>query len=229
LSVNPNNKNDLPWPDCEASENLKKQKKRLEAELLQEPNLPLHRKTEVESALYLIDITLRERAKRQNPIKANQLYFWQRGRRRVGWIGQSTPTRYRIDYREHPRDKVYRSVWRKKNQVEFMLTGKKGRLKRRNVSKAAIRRAVKQSRDFHGFDPRRLKRVKINWPTALTQLGHVVRLDYLSDKEDRQKRIYTHDFDKPPTLYATGRNERGQKNLLLLRGSFIIAKEGIVG
>ncbi len=164
-----------------------------------------------------------------NPIKANQVFFTQRGRRRMGWIGRSTPTRYRIDYKKRSGQKGYSHVWRSRQDVEFVATGKKGRTARANVSRATVKRAVSLSQRFHGLRPRRLSRVKITWPRALVLLGHAVRIDYLSDKEDGKPRIYTHDFDRPAQVFASGSAKGGQKNMLLLHGRFNITEEGIVG
>lgn len=147
----------------------------------------------------------------------------------MGWIGQSTPTRYRIDYKKRPGQKGYSHVWRRKVEVLFVTTGKPGRVKRANVSRQAITQAARLSQRFHGFRPRRLKRVTLTWPKALALIGHVVRLDYLSDKEDGKSRIYTHDFEQPVQAFASRSGKREQKNLLLLRGKFTITEKGIVG
>lgn len=93
----------------------------------------------------------------------------------------------------------------------------------------AIAQAAMLSQRFHGLRPRRISRLKITWPKALVLIGHVVRLDYLSDKEDGKMRIYTHDFDKPAQVFASGSAKRGRKNMLLLHGRFAITDEGIVG
>lgn len=100
---------------------------------------------------------------------------------------------------------------------------------RQNVSGDAITRAVKLSQRFHGFRPRRLTGVNVTWPKALVLIGHVVRLDYLSDKEDGKTRCYTHDFQAPVSVFASGSAKTGQKNILLLHGNFSITQEGIVG
>lgn len=106
---------------------------------------------------------------------------------------------------------------------------KKATPPRKNVSRATINRAARLSKRYHGLRPRRLSGVRITWPKALVLIGHVVRLDYLSDKEDGKKRIYTHDFDRPAQVFASGSARGGQKNILLLHGKFAITEEGIVG
>ncbi len=164
----------------------------------------------------------------ENPVKKNQVFFWQRGRRRVGWIGQSTPTRYRIDYKLRKNQKGYSHAWRRKTAVEFQLTGKRGRI-RRNAPSRPVRKAARLSSQFYGFHPRQVNRILMRWPKALVRLGRVVRLDYVCDKEDGRTRIYRHDFGRPPMLCAGEKNVGGGKNLLLVIGSFRITKEGIVG
>ncbi len=169
-----------------------------------------------------------------NFVKRNQVYFRSRGRTKLGWIHKSTPTRYLIWFREHGREKT---VWRNKDLVSFRKNGRRARKPKnpcpwppkQNVSRATIGGAVRLSKRFHGFRPRRLSGVRITWPKALVLLGHVVRLDYLSDKEDGKRRIYTHDFGRPVQVFASGSARSGQKNLLLLHGKFTITEEGIVG
>lgn len=100
---------------------------------------------------------------------------------------------------------------------------------RQNVSRGTVERAARLSERFHGMRPRRVSGVRITWPKALVLIGHVVRLDYLSDKEDGKPRIYTHDFDRPAQVFASGSARSGQKNILLLHGKFAITEEGIVG
>ena len=98
-----------------------------------------------------------------------------------------------------------------------------------SIKPNTVSRAARLSQRFHGLRPRRLSRIKITWPKALVLLGDVVRLDYLSDKEDGKPRIYTHEFDRPAQVFASGNAKSGQRNLLLLRGAFDITEEGIVG
>lgn len=166
-----------------------------------------------------------------NPIKRNQVQFWQRGRLRVGWIGRSTGTRYRIDYKRDPQQREYSHVWRRKDEVEFMVDGRRrknwGCASETNPP-ASLVQAAHLSKRFHGFTPRRVSRFNVTWPKAVALLGHVVRIDYLSDKKDGVNRIYFHEFEHPPALLAPA--ARGdKKNLLLLRGRFAIKSEGIVG
>jgi len=96
-------------------------------------------------------------------------------------------------------------------------------------TRKAIAQAAMLSRRFHGLRPRRLSNVRITWPKALVLIGHVARIDYLSDKEDGKMRLYTHDFDRPVQVFASGSAKSGRKNILLLHGSFSITQEGIVG
>lgn len=167
-------------------------------------------------------------------IKRNQVYFRSRGRTKLGWIHQSTPTRYLIWFRENGKEK---SVWRGKDLVSFRKNGRRAPKPknpcpwppRQNVSRATIERAARLSQRFHGLRPRRVDKVRITWPKALVLIGNVVRLDYLSDKEDGKQRIYTHDFGSPVQVFASGSARSGQKNILLLHGRFAITEKGIVG
>ena len=167
-------------------------------------------------------------------VKRNQVYFRSRGRTKLGWIHKSTPKRYLIWFREDGKEK---SVWRDKDLVSFRKNGRRARKPRnpcpwpprQNVSRETVKQAAGLSKRFHGLHPRRLSKVRITWPKALVLIGHVVRLDYLSDKDDGKPRIYTHDFGSPVQVFASGSARSGQKNLLLLHGSFAITEKGIVG
>lgn len=103
------------------------------------------------------------------------------------------------------------------------------KVKRTKTPRQAVAQAAMLSQRFHGLPPRRVSRVKITWPKALVLIGHVVQLDYLSDKEDGKVRIYTHDFDKPPRLFASNSARVGKENMLLVHGNFDITELGIVG
>jgi len=160
---------------------------------------------------------------------ANQVIFSQRGKRKVGWIHKATPTRYEVAYKDGPRLKT---VWRKKNLVAFQATDRRGKVKNDCPGRAnpeAIARAAGLSETFHGFKPRYLKHRRIDWPQALTQIGHLVQVDYLSDKFDGKMRRYYHEFDAPVNLYADADAQPGGNNILIALGKFKIKKEGITG
>ena len=93
--------------------------------------------------------------------------------------------------------------------------------------KKARRRAIALSRAFHGFDPRRIRRVPIAWPKALVSLGPCVRLEYYSEKFDEKGRIYFHDFELPCEVFAADAPQPDGSNLLIIQGKFQIKPEGI--
>ena len=163
-------------------------------------------------------------------VSPNQVKFGMRGKTVVGWINRETPTRYEINYKAGA---ALRSVWRDKNKVKFQLSGRPGRV--RNVCpKAAnpaeaVNKAMRLSKSFHGFDPRRIKGVDLDWPKALVCLGPCVRLDYYSDKHDGKPRIYFHEFEKPAAVYAAESPQPDGTNLLIIHGHFSIKPEGITG
>lgn len=162
-------------------------------------------------------------------ISPNQVKFGKGGKTLVGWINRETPTRYEISYKV---GSGLAHVWRKKDKVQFVLSGKRGHInpcpKRANPD-PALDRAVKLSKEFHGFDPRKIHEVKIEWPKALVALGPCVRLDYYSDKFDGKGRIYFHEFEKPAAVYAAESPQPDGTNLLIVHGRFRIKPEGITG
>lgn len=162
----------------------------------------------------------------------NQVNFGMRGKVKVGWISRKTPKRYEITYKEGATTKT---VWRDKNKVTFAATKKRGKLPKKNpcmkTANPAIetRRAVELSKKFHGFDPRKIKEVSIEWPKSLTALGACVRVDYACDKWDGKDRIYFHDFEKPATVFAAPKSQKNGDNLLVIVGKFKITANGIEG
>lgn len=58
-------------------------------------------------------------------VGANQVKFGQRGRTKMGWIHRSTPTRYLIWFEEDGKQKT---VWRSKDMVTFVKTGRRGKV-----------------------------------------------------------------------------------------------------
>jgi len=90
-------------------------------------------------------------------------------------------------------------------------------------------RAERLSELFHGSPPRFSKTVDLNWPEAVTALGHCARLDYLSDKFDGKPRIYFHDFREFPEVYAVPGKQPGGKTMLIIVGKFKLKPEGITG
>jgi len=178
--------------------------------------------------------TVQKMIARINPSQAgavtpNQVIFGKGGKSLVGWINRETPTRYEISYKV---GSGLAHVWRAKDKVKFMATGRRGRSnpcpKKANPD-AALDQALKLSKEFHGFDPRKIHKVKIEWPKALVMLGPCVRLDYHSDKFDGKPRIYFHEFEKPAAVYAAESPQPDGTNLLIIHGHFRIKPEGITG
>jgi len=164
----------------------------------------------------------------------NQVLFGQRGKTKVGWIHRETPTRYEITYKSGPHS---RTVWRKKNLVKFVKTGRRGKVPTKNVcpktantsKTAAVKKAVKISKEFFQFKPRKIKKVKFNSPKALTHLGECSQVNYINDKFDGKFREYFHEFENKPQLFAADRPQPNGSQMLLIIGKFKIKKEGITG
>lgn len=165
----------------------------------------------------------------------NQVRFGMRGRTVVGWINRETPTRYEISYKVGA---ALKHVWRSKDKVVFVTTGRRGLVKA-NPNKAtcpttanpeaALKSAAELSRKFFGFDPRKVRRINLTWPKALMCLGSCVRLDYLSDKFDGKARVYFHEFDGPCNVYAAEKQQADGSGVLVIHGKFKIKPEGITG
>lgn len=167
--------------------------------------------------------------RRKTGIKRNQVYFLQRGRRLVGFIEKSTPTRYRIVYglRKKPKH-----VWRHKDEVDFMRDGRRGPKNpclRTSTNPDTTSRAIDLSKKFHGLVPRRVHKVKITWPRNLALIGGCSRLEYLSDKTDGKVRLYYHNFKKWAAVYAAPIAQPGGQNMLVIIGKFKITADGIIG
>lgn len=93
----------------------------------------------------------------------------------------------------------------------------------------AVDQAIKLSKRFHGFDPRRLQSVDIVWPKALVLIGRCLRIDYLCDKFDGKDRIYFHEFKNQCVVYAGESPQKDGTSLLIIHGKFKIKPEGITG
>lgn len=90
-------------------------------------------------------------------------------------------------------------------------------------------KAEKLSEAFHGFKPRRRRRVELDFPTAMVSLGRVHRIEYLSDKFDGRLRSYFHDFEGPAALYTSDEPQKDGSTLLIIHGRFKVKAEGITG
>lgn len=103
------------------------------------------------------------------------------------------------------------------------------RRKTKSSKAAAVKAAARLSKRFYGQTPRFGRSVNIKWPKAVSCLGHCAQLDYLSDKFDRELRIYSHEFDEFPEIYADPRKQPGGKTMLIIVGKFKLKPEGITG
>ncbi|MHC4645187.1 MAG: hypothetical protein ACYTBJ_06780 [Planctomycetota bacterium] len=164
---------------------------------------------------------------------ANQVYFAQYGKSKVGWINRETPTRYQITYKVNGRT---RSVWRLKSQVKFLLPKKRRGnptwpcpTAKNPSGDRALAQAAKRSKDFYGFDPRRVRQVNLQFPKALALVGAAARIDYKSDKFDGKQRIYFHDFKCPVQIFMSEKKQPNGDEILILKGRFRITPRGIVG
>jgi hypothetical protein len=165
----------------------------------------------------------------------NQVLFGLKGKTVVGWINAETPTRYQITYKVGAQS---RAVWRKKNRVKFQRSGKYGSLSvlRNNCPKTAnppasgaVHAATELSQQFHGFKPRRIQRVRIDWPKALTHLGQCAQVDYVCRKFDGKTRRYFHEFENVAHVLAAPNSQPDGDSLLIIKGKFRIKPEGITG
>lgn len=90
------------------------------------------------------------------------------------------------------------------------------------------KKALKLSRGFYGFDPRKVRRINIDWPRSVVCLGPAAQVDYISDKFDGVVRRYFHEF-KDAILYASAEPQKDGSNLLIIHGKFKVKPEGITG
>jgi hypothetical protein len=100
------------------------------------------------------------------------------------------------------------------------LRAKKGR---------AVKAAARLSERFYGKRARFSSSINLIWPEAVTALGHCARLDYLSDKFDGIPRIYYHDFEEFPIVYANPEPQPGGNTMLIIVGKFKLEPDGITG
>jgi hypothetical protein len=129
---------------------------------------------------------------------------------------------------------VVKHVWREKKRVKFQRSGKYGMPLRNLCPKTAnpaaeLAEAVRLSKKFTGFMPRKLHRIDIRWPKASALIGPCVRLDYYSTKWDHKGRVYYHEFEKPCQVFAAAKPQPDGDNLLIIKGKFQIRPEGITG
>lgn len=90
-------------------------------------------------------------------------------------------------------------------------------------------KAVRLSRAFFGFDPRRLHRIRITWPKAVSTLGGCAAIEYVCDKFDGKVRQYRHEFEGSCMVLAAPDCVAPGKRMLIVVGDFEITKDGIKG
>ncbi len=81
---------------------------------------------------------------------------------------------------------------------------------------------------FHGFPPDKAVRVKIRtlrMGRSQAIVGRVAYIGYVSDKEDRKKRLYRHDFEMGPLMLY----DAATKMLHIAPGGWKLTDRGIEG
>ena len=92
-----------------------------------------------------------------------------------------------------------------------------------------LKKAIRLSKKFFGFDPRKIDRLPITWPKALVSLGPCSRIHYVNDKFDGKTREYFHDFDQPCIVLADPERQPNDCGMLVIIGRFKITEAGIEG
>lgn len=95
----------------------------------------------------------------------------------------------------------------------------------------ALRKALAKSEEFFGAKPRWVKKIELEYPRTLVQIGSCPRVDYVSDKWDGKLRLYFHQFDSEdmPVILAAPEPQPNGDNMILIIGKFKIEAEGIIG
>lgn len=95
----------------------------------------------------------------------------------------------------------------------------------------ALRKALGKSEEFFGARPRWIKKIELEYPGSLVQLGVCPRVDYVSDKWDGKLRIYFHNFGEEdmPVILAAPEPQKNGDNMIVIIGKFEIEAEGIIG
>lgn len=97
---------------------------------------------------------------------------------------------------------------------------------RRNPSERELRQADGKFREWHGFGPQHVTRIRVPAiPRALVRLGEIPRVYYDSNKWDRKRRTYVHHTSKPrPVLYT---NPQGNR-FFILGGRMRATERGLI-
>jgi len=95
----------------------------------------------------------------------------------------------------------------------------------------ALRKALRKSEEFFGARPRWIKRIELEYPKTLVQIGACPRVDYVSDKWDGKMRLYFHNFDSGdmPVILAAPESQKNGDNMIVIIGKFKIEAEGLIG
>jgi len=101
------------------------------------------------------------------------------------------------------------------------------------MSRAAVRGELKKakrlSKRFFGFRPRRVKRVRIEWPKSFLSLGQCAQVNYVNDKWTGKVVEYFHQFEPGTVVLVAASPQPNGDNLLVIKGPFKITEEGLVG
>lgn len=97
------------------------------------------------------------------------------------------------------------------------------------VSKRQLAKAVKLSREFFGFNPRKIKAMDLNVPTVMTHIGGCPEVHYINDKWTGKLVQYYHKFGKDCQIYAFPDPQKNGDNVLMIRGKFKITEDGLIG
>jgi hypothetical protein len=116
---------------------------------------------------------------RQNPslsagVTPNQVKFGMRGRTKVGWINYETPTRYYIFYKVG--DKI-KHVWRDKDMVTFVGTGRRGKL-----NPCPTKANPSEEYKDHVYPPSAVAGGKKGWAVALPD-GKTHKSGFINQKQ----------------------------------------------
>ena len=97
------------------------------------------------------------------------------------------------------------------------------------VPKKSLERAIRLSREFFGFDPRDVSKIKVGIPDSLVMLGTCAQLNYVCDKFDGKPREYYHRFEGAAVVVAPPESLPNGSHMIIIIGDFEIDQDGIKG
>ena len=107
---------------------------------------------------------------------------------------------------------------------------KKHSRRSKKLAKKEFEKAIKLSKKFFGFDPRRVSEIEIDkMPRTLVHLGQCSQVNYISDKYDGEFREYFHMFEGSSHLFTPAEPVKRGMSMLIILGDFKIKADGIVG